>query len=102
MPVSAFALLLFFTAAAIAIGAAVTWATGPRRRLAVVIPVLAAFGALYLVGHKSGLSVGPTVELFGFQVNLLFDLGAAVLGAAIAARVQCIVITRRALRSADA
>jgi len=100
MPAAAFQLFLFFTAAAVLIGVAATWVTGPRRPLAFVIPVLASFGALYLIGHKSGLAVGPTMELFGFRVTLLFDLGVAVLAAAIAARVQCLVLTRRAVRRA--
>jgi hypothetical protein len=94
MPASAVALLLFFTGAAIVIGILATWVTGPRRPIAVAIPTLAAFGALYLVGHKSGLAAGPTVQLFGFEVNLLFDLGAAALGAAIAAIAQCMVLGR--------
>jgi hypothetical protein len=38
--------------------------------------------------------MGPTVSLFGFEVNLLFDLGAATLAAAIAALAQCLVIGR--------
>lgn len=100
MPAAAFELFLFFTAAAILIGIGATWVIGPRRPLAVIIPVLAAFGALYFIGHKSGLAVGPTMELFGFRVTLLFDLGVAVLAAAIAARAQCLVLTRRASRRA--
>lgn len=100
MPAAAFQLFLFFTAAAILIGVVVAWVVGPRRPLAVVLPVLASFGALYLVGHKSGLAVGPTMELFGFQVTLLFDLAVAVVGAAIAARAQCLLLTRRAARRA--
>ena len=44
--------------------------------------------------------MGPTVELFGFQVNLLFDLAVAVLGAAIAAKAQCMLLTLRATRRA--
>lgn len=101
MPAAAFQLFLFFTVAAVIIGIVVTWVIGPRRPLAFVIPVLASFGALYLVGHRGGLAVGPTVELFGFQVNLLFDLAVAVLGAAIAAKAQCMLLTLRATRRAD-
>jgi len=100
MPAAAFGILLFFIAAAIVIGAAATWLIGPRRPLAVVVPVLAAFGALYVVGHRSGLAVGPTVDLFGFQVNLLFDLAVASLFAGIAAKAQCLLVTRRASRRA--
>ena len=74
MPAAAFQLFLFFTAAAIVIGLIAWWVIGPRRPLAAILPVLGSFLALYLVGHKSGLAVGPTIELFGFEVNLLFDL----------------------------
>ena len=100
MPAAAFGILLFFTVAAIVVGAAVTWLIGPRRPIAMVLPILAAFGALYVVGHRSGLAVGPTVELFGFQVNLLFGLAAAALLAGIAAKAQCMLLTRRAARRA--
>lgn len=100
MPAAAFSLLLFFTIAAVIVGVGATWILGPRRPVAVVIPVLAAFGALYLVGHRSGLAVGPTVQLFGFEVNLLFDLAAAILAAAIAAKAQCLLLTWREQRRA--
>ncbi len=102
MPAAAIQLLLFFTVAAIVIGVVVAWVIGPRRPLAVIVPVLAAFASLYVIGHKSGLALGPTVELFGFQVNLLWDLAAAVLGAAIAARLQCMLLTWREHRRAGA
>ena len=100
MPAAAFQLFLFFTAAAIVIGLIAWWVIGPRRPLAAILPVLGSFLALYLVGHKSGLAVGPTIELFGFEVNLLFDLLCAILGAAIVAKAQCMVLTHRATRSA--
>ena len=58
-------------------------AGGPRGLAAYVIPVIAAFGAFYLIGHKLGLSIGPEVTLFGFQVALLGDL-AIGLAAALA------------------
>ena len=100
MPATAIGLLLFFTAAAIVIGLIAWWVTGPRRPLAAILPVLGAFLALYLVGHRSGLAFGPTVPLFGYEVNLLFDLLAASVGAAIVARAQCLVLSRRAAKRA--
>lgn len=102
MPAAAFELFLFFTAAAILIGIGATWVIGPRRPLAVIVPVLASFGSLYFIGHKSGMAIGPTVELFGFQVNLLWDLAVAVIAAAIAARLQCMALTWRQHRRAGA
>jgi hypothetical protein len=91
MPPAAIALLLVFTVAALVAGAGATWVVGPRRAAATVIPTLAAFLALWVVGHRSGLAVGPTVMLFGFEVNLAFDLAVAILAAAIAAIAQCLV-----------
>jgi hypothetical protein len=94
VPTSALLLLAFFTLAAVLIGALAAWVVGPRRWWAVFVPAAAGFLALWGVGHRSGLAMGPTVILFGFEVNLLFDLGAATLAAAIAALAQCLVIGR--------
>jgi hypothetical protein len=94
VPTSALLLLAFFTFAALAIGALAAWVAGPRRWWAVLVPAAAGFLALWAVGHRSGMAVGPTVILFGFEVNLLFDLGVAMLAAAIAAVAQCLVIGR--------
>lgn len=100
MPAAAFQLFLFFTVVAIVIGLGAWWIVGPRRPLAAILPVLGSFLTLYVIGHKSGLAVGPTVQLFGFEVNLLWDVLCAVLGAAIVAKAQCMVLTRRAARRA--
>lgn len=100
MPAAAFQLFLFFTVVAIGVGLAAWWLVGPRRPLAAILPVLGSFLTLYVIGHKSGLAVGPTVQLFGFEVNLLWDVLCAVLGAAIVAKAQCMVLTRRAARRA--
>lgn len=100
MPAAAFQLFLFFTVVAIVIGLGAWWIVGPRRPLAAILPVLGSFLTLYVIGHKSGLAVGPTVQLFGFEVNLLWDVLCAVLGAAIVAKAQCMLLTRRAARRA--
>ena len=94
VPASALHLLAFFTFAALVIGALAAWVVGPRRWWAVIVPAGSAFLALWAIGHRSGMAVGPTVILFGFEVNLLFDLGAATLAAAIAALAQCLVVSR--------
>jgi hypothetical protein len=95
MPFNAFLLFLFFAAAAVVIGAAVGWAVGPRRPAVAILPIVAAFGALYVLGHRSGLHLGPTVLLLGFEVNLFWDLGVAVVAAAFAAIAQCAIVSRR-------
>ena len=63
MPASAYALLGVFILLSIAVGIAAAWVVGPRRAAAAIMPVLAAFGALYWVGHRSGLQLGPTIDL---------------------------------------
>jgi hypothetical protein len=84
MPASAYALLALFSFVSVAAGWISAWLIGPRRLWAAVIPSLAAFGALYLVGHRFVVRVGPTVELFGWQVSLPFDVAVA-LGSALGA-----------------
>jgi hypothetical protein len=59
---------------------------GGRRPLC--SPTLAAFGALYVVGHQSGLRAGPEVEIFGWQVSLAFDVAVAVATALVVAVLQ--------------
>jgi len=91
MPPQAYALVTLFMLCSVALGVAavrvVARAGGPKRRSAYVLPIAAGFGAFYLVGHRLGLSVGPEVSLFGFQVALVGDLAigfAAALAAALA------------------
>lgn len=84
MPLSAYALVGFFSVVSVAAGVSAWRVLGPPPRLAAVPPVAASFVALYVVGHRLGLSIGPTVGLFGFEVALPFDLGVAA-GTAVAA-----------------
>ncbi len=95
---NAFALFLFFTGVSVACGVAAAALLGPRRRTAVVLPVLAAFLALYVIGHRSGLEIGPSVTLFGFDVRLAFDLAVAIAAAGVTALAQRMVLERRAQR----
>lgn len=88
MPINAYALVGFFGAASIASGIVAWRLLGPPPRLAVLPPSAAAFVALYLVGHRLGLSVGPTVGLFGFEVALPFDLAVALGSAGSVAAVE--------------
>ena len=59
---------------------------GPWSAWAPVMPAVGAFGALYLVGHRWLLSVGPEVTVWGWRVALPFDalvaLGTAMVIAA--------------------
>ena len=105
MPMQAWALVTLFTVCSIGLGVVAVrvaaQAGGPRGLAAYVLPVIAAFGAFYLIGHKLGLSIGPEVSLFGFQVALLGDLAIGFAAALAAAFVQAAVVRARR-RSAGA
>ncbi len=88
MPANAYALVGFFSVVSVASGVAAWRVVGPPSRVAAIPPIAASFLALYLVGHRLGLSVGPTVGLFGFEVALPFDLGVAVGTAAATAAAE--------------
>jgi hypothetical protein len=98
MPASAYGLVVMFSVIALLCGIAATWIVGPRRLAAVVIPALVAFLALYWVGHRSGLELGPTVEILGFRVAIVQDVIAGALGALVAAVCQRWVLGRRRSR----
>ncbi len=106
MPIQAWALVTLFTLCSIALGIAgvriAALAGGPRGLAAYVLPVVAAFGAFYLIGHRLGLSIGPEVALFGFQVALLGDLVIGFLAALATALAQRAVMRARSRRSAEA
>jgi hypothetical protein len=88
MSPAAMALLAFFIGVSIVSGLLAWRAIGPRRWYGLPLPVLAPFVALYLAGHQFAVQVGPTVELLGFEVALLFDLTLALVAALVAAFVQ--------------
>ena len=94
MPPEAIALLAFFIGVAVVIGAIAAYAVGPRRPITVVLPVLGAFGSLYVVGHRLGLSVGPQLSLFGFEVSIVWDVAAAAVAAVMVALVQRAIVRR--------
>src|SRR3954466_6122962 len=100
MPPQAYALVTLFVLSSIVLG----WAAvrlvvrslgAPRHRAAYLLPMVAAFGAFYLIGHRLGLSVGPEVSLFGFQVALLGDLALGFAAALLVAVVQALALRRR-------
>ena len=92
MPPQAYALVTLFMLCSVALGAVAVRvaarAGGPRGRAAHVLPIAAGFGAFYLIGHRLGLSVGPEISLFGFQVALLGDLVIGFAAALAVALVQ--------------
>ena len=93
MPASAYGLVALFTILSAASGWLASRIVGPRRPWAAGLPALAAFGALYVVGHRSAVRVGPEVEIFGWQVSLAFDAAVALATAFVTAFFQA-----RALR----
>ena len=88
MPASAYGLVALFTVVSAASGWLAARTIGPRRPWAALLPALAAFGALYLVGHRSGIRIGPEVEVFGWKVSLAFDLVVGIVAAYVAATLQ--------------
>lgn len=101
MPLQAYALVTLFVLCSVVLGMAavrlLARAGGPRGRAAYLLPIAAGFGAFYLVGHRLGLSIGPEVSLFGFQVALVGDLAIGFAAALLAAFAQATAarITRR-------
>jgi hypothetical protein len=103
MPPQAYALLALFLASSVLLGILAvrvcSRAGGPRGPWAYPLPVLAAFGAFYLVGHRFGIALGPEVELFGFQVALLGDLAIGLAAALLVAALQALLVRARATRA---
>ena len=92
MPPAAYALVTLFAIASVVVGVIavrlVARSGGPTHPAAHLLPVAAAFGALYLIGHRLGLVVGPEVNLFGFQVAIFGDLLIGFAAALVTASVQ--------------
>lgn len=98
VPPAAFALVGVFIVVSVAAGVTAWWRIGPRRRLLVVAPVLGAFLALYVVGHRLSFGLGPTVRLFGFDVTLAWDIAVAFIAAFGTAVLQRRGVARRRRR----
>jgi hypothetical protein len=88
MPPSAYAIIGMFAIVSLLSGTIAAALLGPRRPAAAALPALAAFGSLYIVGHRLALSIGPEVGLFGFRISLLFDAIVALAVALLAAAAQ--------------
>lgn len=96
MPLSAYGVLATFIGSAAAIGSGVTWLLGPRRPKAAIVPIGASIVALGSVGHGAHAGFGPTVNLFGYDVRLAFDLGLALAVSVAVALAQREVLRRLA------
>lgn len=88
MPLNAYALVGTFGLISILAGAVAVRLVGPRHPAAAVCPSLAAFGLLYVAGHRFGWSIGPTIPLYGFEVALPFEVGLALAAALAVAGLQ--------------
>ncbi|HEX2884400.1 MAG TPA: hypothetical protein VHQ42_07485 [Candidatus Limnocylindria bacterium] len=88
MPASAYALIAVFFTVSVLAGIGAARLIGPWRWWTAFLPAAGAFGSLYLVGHRWVLSIGPDVELFGWDVALPFDIAVAVATAGVVALVQ--------------
>ncbi len=94
MPIDAFYLLLTFLFVSAVAGVIAWLLVSPKANFGWVLPVLAAFVVLYLLGHQLRWGVGPVVHMFGFRVTLLFDAALAVLTALVVAGLERLVLRR--------
>jgi hypothetical protein len=88
MPASAYALVATFLVLSLVAGVVAARIVGPWSAWVPVLPALGAFGALYLVGHRWLLSIGPEVTLWGWRVALPFDALVALATAIVVAAAQ--------------
>jgi hypothetical protein len=105
MPPQAYALVTLFALCSVALGwvavrLVARWG-GPAMRAAYLLPIAAGFLAFYLIGHRLGISVGPEVPLFGFQVALFGDLAIGFAAALVAALAQAGWLRIRAAQRPD-
>ncbi len=104
MPPQAYALVTLFLACSLVVGAIAAWIVGrrggPRGWRTAVLPVIGAFLAFYLIGHRLGISIGPEIELFTFQVALIGDLAIGFGAALVVAALQAAIMRARSQRTA--
>ncbi len=96
MPPQAYALVSLFLLCSVLVGILAVRLSasvgGPRGWRAHGLPVAAGFLAFYLVGHRFGISIGPEITLFGFQVALLGDVLIGFTAALLVAVAQAVVV----------
>lgn len=99
MPPAAYALVITFVAISVVLGFVavrlLSRAGGPRTLRSYLLPVVAAFGAFYLIGHRLGIGIGPEVTLYGFQVALVGDIAIGFGAALVVALAQALLGGRR-------
>jgi hypothetical protein len=99
MPPQAYGLVTLFIACSLVLGWLATRlaarAGGPSGRRAYALPVVAAFLAFYLIGHRLGISIGPEIPILGFQVALFGDLAIGFAAALAVAVAQAVVVRAR-------
>lgn len=88
MTSAAYALIGLFALISSASGILAARLIGPRRWWTPLLPILASFGALYLVGHRLGWNAGPEVPMFGFRIALPLDVAVALVVALTTAATQ--------------
>ena len=105
MPPQAYALVTLFALCSVGLGwlavRLVGRAGGPAMRAAYILPIAAGFLAFYLIGHKLGISVGPEIPLFGFQVALFGDVAIGLAAALAVALAQAAWLRVRASMRPD-
>lgn len=77
-------------------------ASGPRHLLAHIVPLLASLAASGTLGHQLGVHLGPKINLYGFEVSIVWDVLVAAVGASAGALVQAAVWKAMRRRSAAA
>jgi biotin transporter BioY len=88
MPASAYGLVAVFIVISLASGLLAAWLVGPRRWWAAILPTVAGFVILYLLGHRWVVQVGPQVPVLGWEISLPFEIVAALAVALAAAAMQ--------------
>jgi hypothetical protein len=77
-------------------------AGGPRHLLAHIVPILASLACSGTLGHQLGVHLGPKINLYGFEVSIVWDVLVATIGAVVGAIAQAIVWRAYRRRSATA
>lgn len=102
VPSQAYALVATFVVISVVLGfvgvRVVARAGGPTALRSYLLPIVAAFLAFYLIGHRLGISVGPEFPLYGFRVALLGDVAIGLGAALVVALVQALLVGRRLVR----
>jgi hypothetical protein len=72
---------------------------GPRHLLAHIVPILASLAGSGTLGHQLGVHLGPKINLYGFEISIVWDVLVAFLGATVGALAQAAVWCKMRRRS---